>query len=230
MDGVPDLHHEGVTARGAPVLDENGFLRKYPLRLGRAKTLAELVDEYAFFTPAVLYLHGGFRDSPLADLCLVTGIDVRFYYHKFSRPVFTGLEAPSNGNPDWNFVLWAVQRDHWRLTADWLVSLTLSYAESCEAAGIGEQELVVADPLAAERVVVHRGDRPLVDVGAFGLNGSRFRAYLKPAPDLSPPRLTFDRPDETMRTFADALYGGFNPVNARATHRRVKLKDEERAP
>lgn len=222
MDGVLKPQAQGAVARGPSVLDDRGFIPKYPLPVGRATDLRGLAREYAFFTPAVLYLHAGFRDAPLADLCATTGVDVRFYYHKFARPVFAGLEAPSNGNPDWNFVLWAVQLDHWPLVSDWLVSVTLTYAETREVAGIGQQELDVYDPLAADRAVILAPTLPLVRVAAFGLNGSRCRAYLAPPADpvAGRPTLAFDRPAADMRTFAAALYGGANPVDARQAHLR----------
>lgn len=227
MDGVFDPQPEGVAAKGSPVLDENGFIQKHELRVGQARNLRGFTDEFAFFTPAILYLHGGFRDAPLADLYYMGGADVRYYYRKFAKPVFAGLEAPSNGNPDWNHVLWAVHQEHWPLVSDWLVSITLSYNELGEVAGIGQQELEVVDPLAVERTLVYHGGLPTVKVSAFGLNGSKFRAYLTAGenPQTDPPRLTFDNPAQEMRVFAEALYGGKNPVDAKALHRLKEERD-----
>lgn len=228
MDGVFDPQPEGVVSKGMPVLDENGFIPKRELRVGQARNLRGFDAEYAFFTPAILYLHGGFRDAPLADLCYMTGTDIPFYYRKFGKPVFAGLEAPSNGNPDWNYVLWAVHKEHWPLVSDWLVSITLSYGELGEVAGIGQQELVVTDPLAAERTLVYHGGLPATKVTAFGLNGSRFRAYFRAAP-VGPPALVFDDPARDMQVFAQALHDGKNPVDARTLHRLKEERDAGQA-
>jgi len=218
MDGCQNPLPEGVSAGGPPV-DADGVVRKYPLRVGAATRLADLAEEYAFFTPAVLYLHGGFTDAPLADL-LAARPAVRFFFRKFARPLFRGLKAPSNGNPDWNFALWAVERAHWPAVADWLVSLTFTYAQTREVAGVGQQELTIADPLAADRMGVYAPPPPVV-VGAFGVNGSRGVAYLAAGDGtvLRPPRLAFGPPSAEMAAFGKALYGGDDPVAARLSTR-----------
>lgn len=225
MDGgILNPHPEGTVDKGRPVLDENGFIEKFELNVGQARNLRGFAEEFAFFTPAILYLRGGFRDAPLADLSYMTGVNVRFYYRKFARPIFRGLDS-RDGDKDWNHALWAVRREHWRLVSDWLVSITLTYSEVGEVAGIGEQRLVVTDPLAVERTVIYHGGLPTLEVSAFGINGSKFRAYLKPGADL--PGLAFDPPAEDMRVFAAALYGGGNPVDARSAHNwKQKLKEE----
>lgn len=229
MSDILMPHQEGMVSRGTSVLDANGFIKKHELRLGQANTLQGFDEDFAFFTPAILYLHGGFRDSPLADLILMTGTDVNFYYRKFNRPIFRGLEARSNGDPAWNFVLWAVRREHWQTVADWLVSITLTYSETGEVAGIGEQPLQIVDPLAVDRVVFYANKLPTLSISAFGLNGSRFRSYFKPGDNMlmDQPSLVFDRPAEEMQVFASALYGGGNPVDAKAFHVwQKKLKEE----
>lgn len=232
MDGgILNLHREGTVDKGRPVLDENGYIEKTELKVGQARNLRGFDDEFAFFTPAILYLHGGFRDAPLADLSYMTGVNVRFYYRKFAKPIFRGLDSQT-GDKDWNYALWAVRREHWQLLSDWLVSITLTYSEVGEVAGIGEQQFTVIDPLAAERTMIYHGGLPTLAVSAFGINGSKFRAYFKPGenPMLDLPRLVFDAPAEDMQVFADALYSGKNPVDARSFHNwQQKLKEEHDA-
>lgn len=229
MDGTLKPHQESVVSVGTPALDDDSFIKKHEFKTGPFRILGPFAQEYAFFTPAILYLYGGFRDAPLADLAYMTGIETKFYYRKFEKRIFDGLDAPSNGNTDWNFVLWAVRKEHWTLVSDWLVSITLTYAELGEVAGIGQQEFDVVDPLAADRSAVYHDGLPRIRVAAFGLNGSRFRAYLRT--DASPlqvrPRLAFDNAAADMKVFASALYGGNNPIDAKAAFRRQQLKDED---
>lgn len=210
------------------VLDENGFIDKYELKTGNAKALAELLDDYAFFTPAALYLHGRFRDAPLADFIYMVAPDCRFYYKKFRHQIFRGLET-KNRDPDWNYVLWAVERRHMEQFSAWMVSLTLTYEDDKSVAGVGEQQFQIVDPLAAERASMWHPGLGTVPVTTFGLNGSRFKAGFVAGESklLDPPTLGFFVPDAEMREFRKALYGGANPVDARALHRQQTSRKED---
>jgi hypothetical protein len=201
-------HREGVSDGGHSLLDADGRVVKHELPLGAAKTLSQLVPHYAFFTPAALYLRGGFVDAPLADLLhLVPGL--KLFYRKFSHRLFDGLDA-ANGDKAWNFALWAVERPHYRAVEDFLVSVTLTYSQDKEVAGIGVQPLAVADALALDhRVPAAMAER--VPVTAFGLHGSRVQYAFDP---LSlPPRLKAFPPAKAMRAFAATLYDGGNPLS-----------------
>lgn len=221
MDGPLKPRTHGSQFVGPPV-DEHGRIPKKELRAGAARGLSEMLDEYAFFTPAILYLHGGFRDAPLIDFMYEMRTDVTFYYRKFSRPVFRGLEAQSNSDPAWNFALWALRREYFEAFSDFLVSLTLTYADEKTAAGVGEQVIEVPDPLRAERAVLYDPTMATVPVSVFGINGSRYRAAMAVSnrPFAEPPVLRFYAADPTMVTFAQALYCGVNPIDARSGHRR----------
>lgn len=204
---------EGMKA--GPTVDERGVVRKYELRVGQAKRLAELLPEYAFFTPALLYLKGGFRDTPLADFSHQTGCV--YYYKKFARPIFQGLESDT-GDPDWNFVLWACSRSLWPALANFLVSLTLVDPERRNVVGVGEQAMAVADPLLADSNSLVTGVRSLIPVTGFGVNGNCGRWALQPPrqPLIEKPVLLTAGPDPEMILFARALRLGANPVNARS--------------
>lgn len=226
MDGVLKPQAEGLTPDGT-VLDENGFIPKYELPCGQAKALVEMADEYVFFTPALLYLYARFHDAPLADFVIMVRPSCKFYYKKFDRPVFKGLEARSNKDPAWNFALWAVKREHWPMLCDWLVSLTLTNVDTKTVCGIGEQRLKVIDPLAADKTSVWHDRMPRIEITAFGINGNKYRAALAEGRGpYDPPVLSFDQPDKAMLAFATALYGGGNPVDARTLHNTKERTDE----
>ena len=213
---------------GESVLDENGLIDKYELKTGNARSLAELLDAYAFFTPAALYLHGRFRDAPLADFVYMVAPDCKFYYKKFRHLIFRGLET-KNRDPDWNYVLWAVERRHWDHLSAWMVSLTLTYADDQSVAGVGEQQFMVTDPLAAERAAMWHPGVGTIPVTTFGLNGSKFKAGFVAGENalMDPPTLGFFKPDAEMGEFVKALYGGANPVDARALHRQQAKSRKE---
>ena len=219
---------EGVKFTGPPV-DQRGRVKKYELKTGQAKALLELQADYAFFTPAVLYLNG-FTDAPLIDFMFDMGEEVKFFYKKFRHPLFRGLEARSNGNPDWNFVLWAVELPFWQAVSDFLVSLTLKESDHKRVLGIGEQFFTILDPLAVDLCRFYHKGLTMLPVTAFGINGSDFREALVVGTDplMEPPILRRFAGDPAMQVFASALYGGGNPVNAKNDFRRLQQYGEKR--
>jgi len=200
--GVP-VGREGVFDRGRPLLGPTGFVPKYELP-GPRRPLAAYAAEYALFTPAPLYLYAGFRDAPLADL-MAERPGLRFYWARYDRPLFAGLEAPSNGDAGWNYGVWAVAPEHWQAVSDWLVSLALVAADG-SVFRVGEQRLSVTEPQPEGD-----GPPPRVPVVAFGLDGDRFRAYFADGDD-GPPRLVFAPPSPAARAFATAWRAGANPL------------------
>lgn len=231
MEDRPKPHEHGKRFIGPPV-DADGRIEKYELKCGAASKLQDLAGEYAFFTPAILYVHGGFRDGPLIDFMYDLNVEVRFYYKQFRKPIFRGLESRSNGDPAWNFALWAVRSEYFQALNDFLVSLTFTYAEDKTTAGIGEQLVTIPDPLHVDRTFVYDPAMPQLPVTVFGINGSRYRAAMEVSdrPIASPPTLRFYAPDPAMVTFAKALYCGVNPIDARSAHQRRRGERNEGHP
>jgi hypothetical protein len=227
MQDLSNLQPEKIVAKGTSVLDANGFISKKELQVGQARSLQGFEQSHVFFTPAILYLHGNFHDAPLADLFYATGKDIEFFYKKFSKPIFRGLNAPSNGDVAWNYVLWAVRSEYWKLVSDWLVSITLAYSESNAMAGIGEQMLDIVDPLAESTTVINPSQLRRLTVYAFGLNGSAFCAYFTQDTVTSRPTLRLDVPASAMKVFADAYYNGINPVDARTAYKKASHESHD---
>jgi len=218
---------EGVST--GTQFDANGFINKHELRLGNAESLLALSAEYTFFTPAILYLYGRFRDAPLFDFVHMVQPAAKFYYKKFSKPIFKGLEARSDGNADWNFVLWAIQKEYWSDFSAWMVSLTLTYQDSQDVAGIGEQHLEIIDPLAHDKMFILQNTLPCLPISAFGINSNVSQIGLFPGKRLTQdlPYLVMRKPTETMKVFAAALYGGANPFDVIAWQKTQKLKEND---
>jgi hypothetical protein len=227
MDRDPPKPHKEFRFVG-PTVDARGVLRKYPLRVGGAESLTALLGEHVFFTPAALYLHGGLTDGPLIDFIYEVRENVRFYYKKFNRPVFRGLE--DGADSDWNHVLWAVSREHWEALARFMLSVTLFYPDERRLARFAEQELVVLDPLSLDRSVLWRPDLPVLPVSALGVNASDFRMAFDQGPNLlmDTPSLRRHPPDEETRIQLRALMAGHNPLDATLNHRNRKLGEGSR--
>ncbi len=188
-------------------------LPKKELRLGRAESLAALTSEYAFFTPAVLYLNGIVNDDPLLDFQMEYGRVVPFYYCKLAQPFFRGLEA-TDGDRDWNHALWALDLCHWPAFKKFYSAIVIFNEQKHWIYEVGVQELEVADRLSTKGGVVK--------VTAFGINGNHvkvgFEVYADPW--QQPPWARRFAPNRDVAVYADALKAGVNPHTARELYQR----------
>lgn len=227
MDDPTKPKEEGTRYLGPPV-DMMGVVEKHPLQVGNAESLSVMQEEYAFFTPAVLYLHARFTDGPLIDAMWEMRETIKIYHKKFDRPIFRGLET-RDGNKDWNHVLWAVERPYWQFLHNFIASLTLSNADTKTIIRVGGQDIQVYDPLAADRAKIVTVDLPTLVITAYGINGNKHMAGLVPGlTPLAPPVLRFFPPQEDIRVFAEAYYAGKNPLNERSNYLNAqKLKEEK---
>ena len=210
----------GIKFLGPPV-DEHGRIMKREFRCETALSLASLTDEYAFFTPALMYLYGAFYDGPLIDFMHEIREQVPLYYRRFRRPLFRGLET-ADGNTDWNHALWVVRREHYQRLSDFIMTLTFMFREEERIICFGEQDLTIFDPLAADRCTVWRENMPTLSVRAFGINSNTFRAaFIIPLRGviqrnvMDTPKVQFLAGDPLMSIYAKASIDGRNPVDAR---------------
>lgn len=211
-------------------VSEKGILEKVLLRYGSLPRLSLLSDQLAFFTPAPLYLSGWFRDDQLIDfLCEYRPID--FYHRKFTFPLFRGLETRT-GDPAWNHVLWAVERPHWEPLLNFLVSVKLVDEGTRTIWGCGAQDLAIVDPEFADQNPVLPPAVPLLDITAFGINGSQhcYAFAVGPNPVFHRPTLRQFPPEPEALVFAEAFWAGANPVDALDRFLIQQSESEEPTP
>ena len=182
------------------------FLPKRLLPVGAAGSLAEMSGDFAFFTPAVLYLYAQMTDEPLGDFQHSVGATEAFYHFRFPHPLFSGLTTPC-GDADWNHVLWAVERRLWERFRDFYLSIMLLDPAARTAAQVACTDVEVLDSIAVTSGRA-RG-RHTLPVCGFGIDGSEGRWAFRPSPDptRTPPRLVRLPPDPTMVKMA-AVYAG----------------------
>ena len=198
-----------------------GRVARVPLAVSDRADLSAFTDHLVFFTPALLYLRGRFRDDLLHDYASDRNVDLTIYGKTFRRPLFRGLEA-ADGDAHWNHTLWAVRSGVWEGSGvnhglrDFLLTAKLTDSRRRVMYGIGVQRLVVLDPQVFDRCVVIPERVPVVSVWAFGVNGSRAawafrfddrRPWVPPEPE----RLD---PDPRMVRFARDVFGERNPYDA----------------
>jgi len=223
----PDLQgplgHWREGSAAGPEIDPMGRLRKYELRVGNAESLQAMTAEYAFFTPAPLYIFGIVTDHPLLMFLQEYRQNVPFYFKKFTAPLFRGLEV--DGDEDWNHALWAIRCEHWPVFVDFYCSIKVSNRQRKRLFGIGWQSLVVVDPVALERGRLLTSV-PTLRVGAFGVDGNEVRIAFEPSldPALCPPRLRFYEPDPVVEAFAQAHWVGADPHLAQELYRQRAMQ------
>ena len=187
---------------------------KYEMRFGAAHRLSEFPN-FKFFSPALPYLHGGFTDEPLLVFMSELGREVKFLHRRFRRPLFCGMEAPA-GDPAWNYVLWAVAIDVWRALDNFLLSVVTTHTPSHAVYRLGVQDVVIADPLEAEQLLLSGQPTPF-SVAVFGVDSNRGVMALDVPPTLlSMPIARRHKPQGRTKRFANALFGMEDPLLANA--------------
>ena len=187
---------------------------KLRIDFGSAESLAPFEREYAFYTPALLYLFGRFYDGPLNDFSANHKLENCYMYHKFDAPIFSGFS--NGGPPDWNYALWAMRREHWSRFESFILSLAFHHPSERNVIRFGVQHTEVLDPLAVSRShgVVDAAKAPLVKISVFGVNASWGCVATDRVPVDPPlsrerlcamPRMRMFAPLEHMLRFAAAI-------------------------
>lgn len=185
------------------------FIPKRPLQFGTGvKAVSPFQERYAFFTIAIPYVWGVFRDVILADFQAQAKRPVEFFFTKFPRPLFAGLETP-NGNSDWNYVLWAMERECWPAFINHLCGAVSTDTPHRRVYRYGYQELEIVDPLGDAGLLLPT--TPSLKIGAFGVRSNLYVAAFAPRPPLALPRLMFYRADPECKLYAQALFVDEDP-------------------
>ena len=175
---------------------ESVALRK--LKLGGAKQLAELSNDYAFYTPALVYLNTSITDV-MPPFIAEYGQEVVPFSVMFDEPVFEGLEAGSD--PSWNYVLFAMELEHWPRFKAWMGSVALQDTPNKTLYRVRTQSVAIADPLA--------GGFDDMEVTAFVLDTNKGCHYFSPIISAMP-KAIYDTSlvyDDT-KTMANAIFSG----------------------
>lgn len=184
------------------IADADGVVPKNRMTWTRARSLADMQERFAFFTPAILYLYGGFRDQMLADFAARhPDLEVWWGFTLFDQPLFRGLVAP-DGDDAWNHALWCVPIETYKRLRPYLASVALSYEPTRWFAETGVRPVVIPDP-------IRRVTSMTVDV--FGFSATDGTLYMKEGPL---PTLAKAPPSRDVGVFREAILEGENPLLA----------------
>jgi len=176
----PKLRPAGITATGTA--DE--IAPPWQLAVSSSDSLQRLSEEYAFYTPALLYLYVKLNRDPLYGF-FAEHPDVKQFQLKFDKPIFDGLvgEGPSGARTDWNHWLYAVERKHWPDFAGYLGSLAVYDRANNLFVRLRPREVRIVDPVWMAKQAVVGNSFPTVPVTAWCLDTNRGCVWLEGAGD-----------------------------------------------
>lgn len=143
MDDIKGPHQKQLDDR---IVDRNFEKSRLIFKGGR---LVDYAKEWKFYSPALLYLYGRFKDEMLAshddtlDGSLVVG------HRMFDKPIFSGMTA-FDGDMAWNNVLWATPHDQWPALENHILAVLAYDSQSDAAYSYGAQDIRIVDPLQAD--------------------------------------------------------------------------------
>ncbi len=150
------------------------------IKFPSSATALSLFPQWTWYTVAPAALWGGLTDEILAAIQQVTGLT----YHQcvFDTPVFSGFKR--GNNPHWDHCLWAVPTDKWAVLQDEILKVTLVDTDSSTMVKYGLQELLIHDPLFADKKKHVSLESPKATVYSFGVMSNKTTIAFNPAAGL----------------------------------------------
>lgn len=150
-------------------LDPSDGVEYHKMRLSQTTGLVELARDYAFYTTALLFTHGGWQTDPVEDYlrqnpsCCPFRLDL-------PRPPFEGLDV--GNDPVWNYRIFLVLKEQWEGLQKFLMSLGGIDHARRQYNRMLPQLLPVPDWLALEHKAILPTPVPSVGVVTFGIDGT----------------------------------------------------------
>lgn len=216
---------EGVTQ--APTISA---AERTPIQLAKISQSAKLGDlkEYAWFTPALLYMYVPLTRDPLADFQVEHQLELQVFSFRFEKPIFRGLDVRNDSQ--WNHVLYGVEADKCEQLLEHLgtVGFMFNNVEPAVLCRLRTQPLEIIDPLVIDRGRTISLPADAVSITALCLDTSRGCYYFRTQGDRLPgdfrprllphhrPRAVFsDKPfDDTVKLTKALRSGHARPYDA----------------
>lgn len=185
-------------------------LRQAPFK--KAQSFAETLDDFAFFTPALMYLRMPFYQDPIHVFNMEYGQEVSPISFRFESPILQGLGHPS-GDESWNHVLYCLEKEHWEHYKNWMGTVSLSDPRNERLHRIRFQELHMLDPMWYQVSKPFSSSSKVIPVTMFCVetnHGSFFYRQERWPDRLGAPKAVFDEKVQYLDTqaFASAIQDG----------------------
>jgi len=187
------------------------------IKFPSSATDLSLFPQWTWYTVAPVALWGGLTDEILAAVQQVTGLT----YHQclFDTPIFSGFKV--GNNPRWNHSLWAVQTEQWSKLKEELLKITLVDTSSSTMVKYGLQELLIYDPLFADKKKLVSLESPKATVYSFGVMSNKKTIAFNPAAGLKQlPGVFTLKPEDSIVELADKAL--LEKRNAEAVARKLR--------
>lgn len=112
------------------------------LRAGERGPLAPLQKHFTFFTPALIYRYGKFRNHHWFDLFQELGRELPFYRVRFAQPTL----IVSDHTDPWNSVWWCCKNRHWPVIREFVLSIAQYDHDTQVLERYGIQDTSLPDP------------------------------------------------------------------------------------
>lgn len=202
-----DIKPEGVGPREDKPADvfEGPPLRE---KIPGAASLTELAKEYVFFSPGLLYTHGGLDRDPVQEFVNESPDDVQVAVMRFDKPLFNGLRF-ADGRIDWNHMLLVAERGQWDALRKALGTVGIIDSKKKIFYRSVTTSVVIADPVIMDKATVIPHPIPEVEVIVFALDGNTRQVLVaQPQTLLGTPSVVIKNPQKETAEFAKRLFAG----------------------
>ena len=187
----------GITAVAGGIPKEK--VQPHIVKFSQATDLADLSKEYAFYTPALLYMKVRLAGrDPFSQFVREYGREVVPISMRFNKPVFRGLNLGQDTS--WNNVLFGMEVEHWPAFVSFMGTMAFLDRNIGRLTRLRTRQFHVADPLYFEKAIVLPPVIPVVSVTAFCLDTNQGCAWIEPG---AHPLLDLPELRTTAKVFKD---------------------------
>lgn len=170
-------------------------------KIGAAKSLTELKDEFCFYTPALQLMYCPLPEDPLGALAATLGCKIPQFSLQFDEEIFAGLPQP------FSHTIFGMRKEVWEIYSNQLRGITAIDRGQGILRQIRLRDLVILDPLERQRKALVSG--LVVTVTAICVETNKGCFYIDDTAGIAKPPV-FRYTPETFPDFmaqADRLLG-----------------------
>lgn len=186
---------------------KDAYFEKTKLKLGTLKRLKDLEEDFYFFSLALPYIYGRFQDHFFVEYCNTIKEKIDVYYYAFKSQVWDGLTTP-DGDADWNFCLFALEKPYWPSFLDYICSLTFIDQTKGNCWRFGFQQFQLRDPLEEDRAIL---GTTTITAGAFGIYSNRHRLAFYHKQPFRPKAAKYNAKEEDV-LYAKWVFDNYKPI------------------
>jgi len=177
--------------------------------ISQAQSLADLMEQYAFFTPAILFCVGGLDRDPMEEFAQKCNEQIEIFNLPVTEQLFYGLEDRHQPENDWNHYLFGIQKDKFEDFNRFMMETGIIDWERKYYASVLAHDIEIIDPLAKAKLVAIPDDGwPMVTITVYGLRANLHTAVLATPKDIvrGLPSLFKGKPDPAVKRDGKKLF------------------------